>query len=129
MTSRVQLGDAARTSLAVVRLVNGTLGLVAPALLVKRTSADPSTTAPFYAFRMFGVRTVVLGADLLLLQGPALRRARVEAVIIHGSDTACAIVGGLRGDLPKRAARLAAVISGVNTALALASWLLSEDRG
>jgi len=92
--------------------INGLLALVLPAVLVKRTSEDPSDTSPYYAFRMFGIRTVVLGADLLLLRGAALERARKEAVIIHFSDTVCAAIGGMRGDLPPRAARITVAISG-----------------
>jgi len=113
------VGTAALRALAAIRLANGILALVVPAVLVRRTSADPLDTSPFYAFRMFGIRTVVLGADLLLLQGTALDRARKEAVIIHLSDTVCAVIGGVRGDLPPRAARITVAISGVNTALAV----------
>ena len=105
--------------LAVIRIVNGTLGLVAPQVLVRRTSTDPTTTEPYYAFRMFGVRTIVLGYDLLTLTGAAQERARTQAVLIHATDTAAALVGGLRGDVPPRAARAVVAISGLNTALAV----------
>jgi hypothetical protein len=113
------LGTTALRSLAAVRLVNGVLGLLAPGVLVARTSADPHSSAPYYAFRMFGIRTIVLGADLLLVSGDAQRRARDEAVLIHATDTVCAVVGGIRGDLPRPAARTTVAISALNTALAL----------
>jgi hypothetical protein len=119
METRPALGNTALRALAAIRIVNGALGLLAPAVLVRNTSADPETTAPYYAFRMFGVRTVVLGVDLLLLRGESQQRARTEAVIIHATDAVCAAVGGLRGDLPPRAARATVAISTVNTALAV----------
>ncbi len=113
------LGSAALRTLAVIRIVNGALGLLAPAVLVRRTSADPTSTDPYYAFRMFGIRTVVLGADLLLLTGQGQQRARDEAVLIHATDTVCAVIGGLHGQQPARVARMTVAISAVNTALAL----------
>jgi hypothetical protein len=116
-------GTAAVRALAAIRLVNGTLGLFAPQVLVRRTSADPTTTEPYYAFRMFGVRTVVLGLDLLTLTGPAQERARTQAVIIHATDTAAALLGGLRGDVPPRVARTTVAISALNTALAVVARL------
>jgi hypothetical protein len=116
-------GTAAVRALAAIRLVNGTLGLLAPQVLVRRTSADPTTTEPYYAFRMFGVRTVVLGLDLLTLTGPAQERARTQAVIIHATDTAAALLGGLRGDVPPRVARTTVAISALNTALAVVARL------
>jgi len=122
------LGIAALRVLAVIRLVNGFLGLVLPGVLVKRTSEDPSDTSPYYAFRMFGIRTLVLGADLLLLKDAALERASKEAVVIHSCDTACAAIGGIRGDMPPRAARLAVAISGVNTALAVLAHLYAKPE-
>jgi hypothetical protein len=119
MVARPAVGTGALRALAVVRIVNGTLGLVAPAILVKRVAEDPFDTAPFYPFRLFGVRTVLLGADLLLLRGAALDRARKEAVIVHSADTVCALIGGLRGDMPPRAARATVAISALNTAFAV----------
>jgi hypothetical protein len=124
---KARLGEAALKTLAVIRLVNGTLGLLAPGFLAKRTGTPPGDTAPYYAFRMFGVRTVVLGADLLLLKGEAGRRARVEAVLIHGIDTASATVGAIRGDLPARTARRTVAISAINTLLAVLTLRYARD--
>ena len=111
-------GTTALRALAAIRIANGTLGLLAPGFLVARTSADPHSTAPYYAFRMFGIRTIVLGIDLLRA-GESQGRARNEAVLIHASDTLCAAVGAIRGDVPRTAARTTVAISAVNTALAL----------
>ena len=119
MTRNLDLGTTAARTLAAIRIVNGTLGLVAPHVLVRRTSTDPTTTEPYYAFRMFGVRTIVLGLDLLTLTGAAQERARTQAVLIHATDTAAALLGGLRGDVPAKVARTTVAISGLNTALAV----------
>jgi hypothetical protein len=117
------VGVWARRTLAVVRLANGTLGLLAPQILVKRLGVDPaSSTTAYYPFRMFGIRTIVLGADLLTMRDDELRRASATAVLIHSVDTVAAAVGGLRGDVPAKAARLTTAISAVNTLLALVSW-------
>jgi hypothetical protein len=123
VTDQASLGTAAVRTLAVIRIVNGTLGLLAPHVLAARTSTDPDSTEPYYAFRMFGIRTVVLGVDLLTLTGPAQQRARTQAVIIHASDTAAALLGGLRGDVPPKVAKTTVAISAVNTVLAVVAKL------
>lgn len=114
--------DTARKALAAVRIVMGAAGLVAPELMLRRlgvnTTLDRSGT---YPFRMFGIRTVLIGADLLLLQGNDLRRASRFAVVIHATDTISAATTGIRGDLPRRQAIMATSISAVNTALAVAA--------
>jgi len=119
MTDQATLGTTAVRALATIRIVNGALGLLAPQILARRTSTDPYTREPYYAFRMFGIRTVVLGLDLLTLTGAAQERARTQAVLIHATDTASALVGGLRGDVPRRVARTTVAISAVNTVLAV----------
>jgi hypothetical protein len=123
VTDQASLGTAAVRTLAVIRIVNGTLGLLAPHVLAARTSTDPDSKEPYYAFRMFGIRTVVLGIDLLTLTGPAQERARTQAVIIHASDTAAALLGGLRGDVPAKVAKTTVAISAVNTVLAVVAKL------
>src|ERR1700709_469393 len=108
------VGVWARRTLAVIRLANGTLGLLAPQILVKRLGVDPAgNTTAYYPFRMFGIRTIVLGADLLGLRAGARRRAGGPAFLIHSVDTVAAAVGGLRGDVPVKAARLTTAISAV----------------
>jgi hypothetical protein len=106
--------------LAAIRLVNGTAGLLAPELLLRRLGAD-ATTGRYgvYPFRMFGIRTILIGTDLLVLRGAEHRRAVRRAVLIHASDTISAVLAGYRGDLPRKAAKTTAVISGVNTVLAV----------
>jgi hypothetical protein len=113
------LGTTALSALAAIRIVNGSLGLLAPQVLVRATSHDPDDTAPYYGLRMFGVRTVVLGFDLLLTTGEQQRRARDQAVLIHAADTVAALVGAMGGDLPRRARSMTVAISATNTVLAL----------
>lgn len=71
---------------------------------------------------MFGIRTVLIGLDLLLLRGADLRRAERLAVLIHASDTVAAAVTTVRGDLGRRPGITSIVISAVNTALAVTAW-------
>jgi hypothetical protein len=106
--------------LAAVRIFNGTVGLLAPEFLLRRLGTDlRHERSGIYPFRMFGIRTVILGADLLLLRGEQRRRATRLAVLIHATDTASAAVAGLRGDLPRRAAVVTTLISAGNTVLAI----------
>jgi len=112
--------DYARVALAGIRLANGTLGLVAPALLVRRLGGDPTAApAALYAFRLFGVRTVLLAAELLLPEGPGRDHARRTALVVHASDTAMAALGAWRRELPPQAAATTIAISALNTGLAL----------
>jgi hypothetical protein len=112
--------DVARKTLAGIRLFNGTVALVAPQLLLRRLGADTSVDpSGKYPFRMFGIRTIVIGADLLTLTGDNRRRATRVAVLIHATDTISAAAAGLRGDVPRKPAILATLLSATNTALAL----------
>ena len=114
--------DAARARkvLAGVRLVNGGLALVAPQFLLRRLGTDPDRDpSGIYPFRMFGIRTLLIGADLLLLTGDESRRASKLAVVIHASDTATAATCLAKGYLPRRAGVVATLISSVNTVLAV----------
>ncbi len=71
---------------------------------------------------MFGIRTILIGLDLLLLRGAELRRAEQLAVLIHATDTVSAAVTLARGDLPRKQGLVSTVISAINTALAIAAW-------
>ena len=114
--------DFARTALGLIRLVNGGLALLAPTLLLRQLRVDPQAEAAAkYPFRLFGIRTVLIAGDLLLNRGQARADALRVAPIIHVSDTISAALAGIRGDLPRRAAITATVISGVNVALSFAA--------
>lgn len=118
-----RLSENARILLSLIRLGNGALGIVAPGFLVRRLGGDPAASpAALYAFRLFGVRTVLLAAELLLARGPLAGHVRRTALVIHASDTLAAALGAWRGELPPRAAKTTVLISGINTLLALLAW-------
>ncbi|HEX5415000.1 MAG TPA: hypothetical protein VFZ25_04985 [Chloroflexota bacterium] len=122
--------DQARFALAGIRLLNGVAALLVPEMLIRRLGMDPATNpAGMYAFRMFGVRTILIGAALLQ-PDQALRAYSLRvAVPIHACDTIAAAFGGLRRDLPARAATMAVLISGMNTILAvIARTALDEPK-
>ena len=109
--------DHARIALATIRLVNGTMALLAPEMMLRRLGADPAVNGvAVYPLRMFGIRTVLLGAELLT-DGSVQQQGQV-GILIHATDAASAITAGLRRQLPARVAILAAGISLTNTALA-----------
>ena len=123
------VGDAARLALAGIRIVNGGLALVAPGVIIRRFGEEPGRdNAAVYGLRMFGVRTVVLGVDLIVLTGDSLRRALGQAVIIHGSDTAAVALLGLSGRVRPGTAIPLTVISATNTALAIAAYRTSREN-
>ncbi|MGW7383908.1 hypothetical protein [Streptomyces sp. NPDC054794] len=109
--------------LAAIRLFNGAAGLLAPDLLIRRFDPDrePPSPAAVYAFRLFGIRTVLLGMDLLTHSGERLRQDLSDGILIHGSDTFTAASLGIHGQVPPRTAVLTTFISAVNTALAVTS--------
>jgi hypothetical protein len=113
------LANNARIALGVIRLINGALGIIAPGILVRRLGGDPKVSpAALYAFRLFGVRTVLLAVELLA-DGPLRDHTRRTAVIVHASDTAGAALGAWRRELPPRAGVTTVLISATNTVLAL----------
>ena len=117
--------DGARIWLALIRIFNGAAGLVAPSWLAKRFGMEPQATpAATYAFRLFGIRTVLIGADLLSddreVRRHAVREHAARAALgIHASDTMTAGTLLLRGLVTKRAGIMLTAISGLNTFLAL----------
>ena len=119
--------DGARYLLAAIRIFNGALALGAPDVLTRRLGAEP-TGVNNYAFRLFGVRTVLLAVELLLAEGPLREHVRRTALIVHASDTTAAALGAWRGELPPRAALTTVLISGVNTVLAFLVWPRKGSR-
>ena len=114
--------DYARIGLAGIRVLNGTLGLVWPMVLARRFADTPGRAAPaIYPLRMFGVRTVVIGVDLLLRDSEVREHSLRLAPFIHASDALAAVSAGWSGQLPRRTAALAAGISSLNLALAVAA--------
>ena len=67
-TSRVP--GLARVALAAIRIVNGSAALAAPELLARNLGVRRADNqAVQYVFRMFGIRTVGIGLQLLLPEG------------------------------------------------------------
>ncbi|HEY6788118.1 MAG TPA: hypothetical protein VI365_12485 [Trebonia sp.] len=117
----------ARYVLAAIRIINGLLALVAPSLIIKRFGADPDKdAAAIYGLRLFGVRTVLIGADLITEHGQPLQHTISQAVIIHASDTVTAATLGTSGRLRPQMAVPITLISALNTALAIAAWVNSR---
>ena len=112
--------DFARITLAGIRLFNGVAALFVPATLARQLGVDPAgNPAALYALRLFGVRTVLIGAQLLLRDGGVRAHSLRVAPAIHALDASAALIAGERGQLPRRAATAAAIISTVNTVLAI----------
>lgn len=75
---------------------------------------------------MFGVRTVLIGLDLVALSGAPGRRTLGQAVIIHASDTASAAALGLSGRAKPRTAVMLTLLSATNTGLAVTAYLAAR---
>jgi len=119
MSAEKGLRDYARIRLALIRLFNGLAALLVPAVLARQVGIDPDANpGALYVFRMFGIRTVLLGAELLIQTGDRRAEALRRAVLIHASDTLAAFLATLSGNFPKRG-RLIVWISAANTVLAV----------
>jgi hypothetical protein len=122
--------DRARLVLAGIRIINGTLALVAPRFLIGRVQAgDPPAPAAVYAFRMFGIRTVLIGRDLVRDEGPARANAVAEAPLIHACDTATATLLTLTRQVRVRNGLPLIAISALNTVLAVVASRHAHDGG
>src|SRR6185295_15819579 len=109
--------DLARILLALIRLTNGSLALLVPGFLARQVGVDPDANpGVLYVFRMFGIRTVLIGADLLR-SGDRREEALSRAVVVHASDTLAALLASMSGNFPKNG-RIIVAISAVNTLLA-----------
>ena len=107
-------------ALAAIMLTNGSLALLAPRWMMGTLGVRAETQpAAIYALRMFGIRTVLVAADLCL-EPRRRRRALREGILMHSTDGAAALVAAALGELPVRQGLMAAGISAVNTVLCLA---------
>jgi hypothetical protein len=70
---------------------------------------------------MFGIRTILIGRDLVASDGGVRGHAVRTAPTIHATDTIAAAAATATGKLPPRAGRMLVLISATNTMLALAS--------
>jgi hypothetical protein len=115
-----RIATVARVALALIRLFNGGAALLTPRALAGRLGVDTdSNPAIIYPFRLFGIRTIVIGLELLMPDGRVRRHAVRVAPIIHGTDAVTAWLTVFQSQLPPGPARTTAVISTVNTILAL----------
>jgi hypothetical protein len=111
--------DYARIALACVRLFNGTASLAAPRAFAQRLGQEADAEgAAVHIARMFGVRTVLIGLDLLSSDPNVRRHAQRVALLVHTSDTVSAAAAGLSKQLPARSAVFATGVSAVNVVLA-----------
>jgi hypothetical protein len=112
--------EGAGATLAAVRMFNGAAAMVAPEFLLSRLGLNPTANpGGYYAFRMFGIRTVLIGAEILLWGPEVKERSLRMAPLIHFSDTALTAYAGWRRQIPFRTAVMATAISAANFALAL----------
>src|ERR1051326_1394571 len=115
----VAIADLARVLLAVVRLVNGAAALAVPGVVARHIGVDPDTNpGALYVLRMFGIRTVLIGIELLAKRGEPRAAAVRQGLLIHASDTLAAYVASLSGNFPRQS-RYIVWISAFNTALAI----------
>jgi hypothetical protein len=122
------VATATRYALGAIRLVNGVLGLLAPAVIIRRFGDDVPDRNPaaIYGLRLFGIRTVLIGADLIRPRGRDLDHAVRVAPLIHASDTATVLALWRSKQLSTELARPLLLISGTNTALAVTAFLASR---
>jgi hypothetical protein len=115
-----RMADLARVLLACIRVFNGLAALLVPRQLAHRLGIDfEQNPAALYVLRMFGIRTVLIGLDLLAPRGARRTQAVKSAPLIHASDTLAAFLAGQSGHFPQPTARLIVAISAVNTALSV----------
>ncbi len=117
------------TALSLVRIFNGAVGLFLPQKMARQLGSPMAEDKTFvYPARMFGIRTLVLGADLLLVTGPRRNVVLKQAMLIHAVDTLAAFYAGRQGEISPKAAKLTTTISAVNTALAIASFAVEPKE-
>ena len=110
----------ARRLRGAVRLVKGTLALAAARFLLGCLGTDPDQDpSGSYPFRLFGVRSVLIGADRLVLTGDQAGPASKVAVAIQATDTATLATRLVKGHLLGRAGSVATLASAVNSLLAV----------
>jgi hypothetical protein len=115
----VPVQEIARVLLACIRLLNGGAALLVPGFLARQIGVDANANpGVVYVFRMFGIRTVLIGAELLLQTGERRSEAVRRAILIHASDTLAAFLATRSRQFPKQG-RTIVFISALNTALAI----------
>ena len=128
MSATGTVARIARYALGGVRILAGASGLLAPTMIIRRFGDDVPAANPaaIYGLRLFGIRTVLIGADLIFQRGAVLDRAVRVAPLIHASDTATVAALWRSKQLSPELARPFLLISGTNTVLALLAFLFSR---
>ena len=122
--------DVPRIALGLVRLTNGLVAMAVPGFLAQRLGRAGDSPGPSrYVLRMFGIRTVFLGLDLLTGDEQRKRKALRRAPIIHASDIAAVVLAGVSRQIPFRAAAAGFAISCVNLWLALTARATANRAG
>jgi hypothetical protein len=112
-------GEFAWKALACIMLVNGSLGVFAPRVLIRGLGVKPEQQpAMLYVLRMFGVRTLFIAIDMFRLPADRGRSLR-EGVVVHATDAGAALTAAALGQLPVRPALMVTGLSTVNTILAI----------
>jgi hypothetical protein len=112
-------GEFAWKALACIMLVNGSLGVFAPRVLIRGLGIKPEQQpAMLYALRMFGVRTLFIAVDMFRLPAERGRSLR-EGVVVHATDAGAALTAAALGQIPVRPALMVTGLSTVNTILAI----------
>ena len=120
--------DRARVALACIRIVNGAGSAFVPVQFSKRLGVDANQTPEVvYPLRLFGIRTLLLGADLLLRKGRGLEVSLRMSPIVHASDAGAAALAGYQGHLPRKTAATGVAISLVNLALSFRALRALRD--
>lgn len=115
-----RIPTAARLLLACIRLINGTVGLFAPQLILRQLGNDLTRyPAAHYILRMFGIRTILIALDLFRTEAPGHEQAVRLAPVIHASDTIVAVLAARAGTLPPATVKSIVSISAINTLLAV----------
>ena len=124
-------GTVPKRLLAAIRLVNGGLALVAPNVLGNRLGVNTATSPGLgYAFRLFGVRTVLLGIQLWRAPNDPAHPTIRQTILVHAADTAAAVVVYRLKELPPRGATSVVAISAFNTVLAVVlNWRVRRHPG
>src|SRR5438094_7885782 len=97
--------DSARILLAGIRLFNGAVALFAPTLLARQFKDNPNS-AVIYVLRLFGVRTIIAGIELLVPDEQVRASALRYALPIHAADTLSAALSGLQRRRPPQVCTL-----------------------
>ena len=114
-----RLREPARILLACIRLAMGLLALLVPGFMAHQIGVDPQANpGVLYVWRMFGIRTVLVGAELLMQTGDRRAEALRRAVVIHASDTLAALLATRSANFPRQG-RVIVWISAFNTVLAI----------